>query len=139
MGCQNFASNGATTGTIVSRGNYAAALNATRDEVDKGREVFVTFQFGHSALRWVGSGRMEGADGEEGGTDDQKIAPPESMGANLTRFVGDVYAISPRAHPILITALSRRTFVNGTDKIDNKLADWAAGELARVPQYILGR
>ncbi len=49
------------------------------------------------------------------------------MGANLTRFVGDVYAISPHAHPILITALSRRGFVNGTEKINNALADWAAG------------
>jgi hypothetical protein len=50
------------------------------------------------------------------------------MGANLTNFVGDVYDL--HAHPILITALSRRNFVNETNKIDNLLADWAAGEAA---------
>lgn len=44
----NFGSNGATTGTIVTRGLYGQALDTAKAEVQNGKSVFVTIQFGHS-------------------------------------------------------------------------------------------
>ncbi|KAJ7931548.1 hypothetical protein B0H13DRAFT_1958735 [Mycena leptocephala] len=51
-----------------------------------------------------------------------KIAPPESMGANLTIMVDQIRALG--AEPVLVTSLTRRTFFdNGT--IQDLLAPWA--------------
>jgi lysophospholipase L1-like esterase len=70
-------------------------------EVAKGRRTFATIQFGHN---------------------DMKIAPPESMGANLTQMVQAIRAIG--GEPILVTSLTRRNFFdNGT--IDDALGPWA--------------
>ncbi|KAJ9123110.1 hypothetical protein QFC22_001300 [Naganishia vaughanmartiniae] len=102
IGCQNFGSNGATTGTIVTRGLYEAAINATKAEVADGKSVFVTLQFGHN---------------------DMKIAGPESMAANLTQFVSDIRSVG--GHPILLTPLSRRGFNNDSTTINNSLGPWA--------------
>lgn len=48
------------------------------------------------------------------------------MGANLTRFVSETRALG--AYPVLITSLSRRTFVNDTDVISDTLGPWAEGQ-----------
>ena len=51
-----------------------------------------------------------------------KIAPPESMGTNLTQMVQAIRAIG--GEPILVTSLTRRNFFdNGT--IDDALGPWA--------------
>ncbi|KAJ9090916.1 hypothetical protein QFC19_009341 [Naganishia cerealis] len=102
IGCQNFGSNGATTGTIVTRGLYEQAINATKAEVADGKSVFVTLQFGHN---------------------DMKIAGPESMAANLTQFVSDIRSIG--GHPILLTPLSRRGFKSDNVTINNTLGPWS--------------
>ncbi|KAJ9104092.1 hypothetical protein QFC20_004669 [Naganishia adeliensis] len=106
IGCANYGSNGATTGTIVDRGLYGQALDRTKTEIASGKEVFVTLQFGHN---------------------DMKIAGPESMAANLTRFVSDIRGLG--AHPILLTPLSRRGFKNNTMIINDTLGPW--GKAAR--------
>jgi hypothetical protein len=64
---------------------------------------------------------------ESCGVDDQKVGPPESMAANLTRFVNEIQAIG--GNPVLLTPLSRRGF--GDDgKVTDALAPWGAGEAA---------
>lgn len=51
-----------------------------------------------------------------------KIAPPESMGANLTVMVQQIRALG--AEPVLVTSLTRRSFhTNGT--IEDTLGPWA--------------
>jgi len=61
------------------------------------------------------------------GADDQKVGPPESMAANLTRFVSEIQAIG--GNPVLLTPLSRRGF--GDDgKVADALAPWGAGQSA---------
>ena len=55
---------------------------------------------------------------------DQKFAPPESMGRNLTTIVKAIRAVG--GEPVLVTSLTRRNFrADGT--INDALADWAAG------------
>lgn len=56
-----------------------------------------------------------------------KIAGPESMAANLTRFVSDIRGLG--AHPILLTPLSRRGFKNNTMIINDTLGPWGKGKL----------
>jgi len=92
--------NGATSGSIVESGNWDRALTDAASKVKEGKKVFVTLQFGHN---------------------DMKIAPPSSMGANLTSFVYQLKAID--VTPILITSLARRTFTNGT--LTDTLQPWA--------------
>ncbi|KAF8962790.1 SGNH hydrolase-type esterase domain-containing protein [Flammula alnicola] len=68
----------------------------------KGRRTLVTIQFGHN---------------------DMKIAPPESMGANLTPvMVQQVRALG--GEPVLVTSLTRRSF-NSNGTIDDALGPWA--------------
>jgi hypothetical protein len=63
------------------------------------------------------------------GVDDQKVGPPQSMAANLTRFVNEIQAVG--GNPVLLTPLSRRGF--GDDgKVADALAPWGAGEAAHV-------
>lgn len=73
-----------------------------RGEVAKGRRTLVTIQFGHN---------------------DMKIAPPESMGANLTAMVKQIRSLG--AEPVLVTSLTRRTF-NSNGTISDALGPWAA-------------
>ncbi|CAA7267025.1 unnamed protein product [Cyclocybe aegerita] len=99
--CINTARNGTTTGTFVAEGFWDASVAAIKGEVAKGRRTYVTIQFGHN---------------------DQKIAPPESMGANLTAMVKQVRALG--AEPVLVTSLTRRSFrSNGT--VADTLGPWA--------------
>jgi hypothetical protein len=63
------------------------------------------------------------------GHNDQKIAPPESMGANLTSMVKQIRMIG--GEPVLVTSLTRRTFnVNGT--VADTLGPWANGSCVLV-------
>lgn len=77
------------------------SLAAIRGEVAKGRRTLVTIQFGHN---------------------DMKIAPPESMGANLTEMVKEVRGIG--GEPVLVTSLTRRTF-NSDGTVADTLGPWA--------------
>jgi len=72
--------------------------------VAKGRRTLVTIQFGHN---------------------DQKIAPPESMGANLTEMVMEIRGLG--AEPVLVTSLTRRSF-NSDGTIADTLGPWADGK-----------
>ncbi|KAJ7170712.1 SGNH hydrolase [Mycena crocata] len=99
--CINTAHNGATTGSFVADGFWNVSLATVRAEVAKGRRTLVTIQFGHN---------------------DMKIAPPESMGANMTVMVNQLRALG--AEPVLVTSLTRRSFnANGT--IQDALGPWA--------------
>ncbi|KAF8071903.1 SGNH hydrolase [Lyophyllum atratum] len=99
--CINTAHNGATTGSFVADGFWATSLAAIQSEVAKARRTVVTIQFGHN---------------------DMKIAPPESMAANLTSMVQQIRAIG--GEPVLVTSLTRRSFnANGT--IADTLGPWA--------------
>ncbi|KAJ7866751.1 SGNH hydrolase [Mycena leptocephala] len=85
----------------------------------RGRRTFVTMQFGHN---------------------DQKIAPPETMGANLAIMVDQIRATEQqvgstvaKAEPILVTSLTRRNwFSNGT--FDDILQPWADVTLLTAEQ-----
>ncbi|KAH6912134.1 SGNH hydrolase [Coprinopsis sp. MPI-PUGE-AT-0042] len=98
--CINTAQNGATTGTFVANGHWAKSVSAIKSEVSKGRRTLVTIQFGHN---------------------DMKIAPPESMGMNLTAMVKQVRSLG--AEPVLVTSLTRRSFKNGV--VSDTLGPWA--------------
>ncbi|KAK7047641.1 hypothetical protein VNI00_006409 [Paramarasmius palmivorus] len=99
--CFNLARSGATTGTFVANGYWDESIATVKSEVENGRKPYVTIQFGHN---------------------DQKIAPPESMGQNLTVMVQQLRDLG--AEPILVTSLTRRNFFsNGT--IDDILGPWA--------------
>ncbi|KAF5347534.1 hypothetical protein D9758_014506 [Tetrapyrgos nigripes] len=99
--CFNTAISGATTGTFVADGYWNISVATIKTEVAKGRRTLVTIQFGHN---------------------DQKIAPPESMGKNLTEMVQQIRAL--KAEPVLVTSLTRRNFfANGT--LDDILGPWA--------------
>ena len=78
------------------------SLAAIRGEVANARRTLVTIQFGHN---------------------DQKIAPPESMGANLTSMVEQIRAIG--GEPVLVTPLMRRNFKDGM--VTDSLRRWADG------------
>ncbi|KAL0067125.1 hypothetical protein AAF712_005912 [Marasmius tenuissimus] len=99
--CINTAKNGATTGTFVANGYFDISIKAIKAEVAKGRKTYATIQFGHN---------------------DQKVATPESMGANLTAMVKQVR--SAGGEPILVTPLTRRTF-NSANQISDSLGPWA--------------
>ncbi|KAG6842340.1 hypothetical protein C0991_010630 [Blastosporella zonata] len=120
--CINTAHNGATTGSFVADGYEVSpcnsfkvvshrttssfwniSLSAIQGEVAAGRKTIVTIQFGHN---------------------DQKIAPPESMAANLTSMVQQIRGIG--GVPVLVTSLTRRTF-NADGTISDTLAPWANG------------
>ncbi|KAJ6494853.1 SGNH hydrolase [Mycena vitilis] len=99
--CINTAKNGATTGSFVADGSWNVSVATIQSQVAKGKRTLVTLQFGHN---------------------DMKIAPPESMGANLTIMVNQIRALG--AEPVLVTSLTRRTFFdNGT--IQDLLEPWA--------------
>ncbi|PPQ67495.1 hypothetical protein CVT25_006036 [Psilocybe cyanescens] len=99
--CINTAHDGATTGSFVADGFFNVSLAAIKGEVAKGRRTLVTIQFGHN---------------------DMKVAPPESMGANMTVMVKQIRALG--GEPVLVTSLTRRSFnANGT--IQDALGPWA--------------
>jgi lysophospholipase L1-like esterase len=83
------------------------SLAVIRGEVANARRTLVAIQFGHN---------------------DQRIAPPESMGANLTSMVEQIRAIG--GEPILVTPLTRRNFKYGT--VTDSLRRWANGLCFRL-------
>lgn len=85
----------------MAGGFWNISLTAIRGEVAKGRRTLVTIQFGHN---------------------DMKIAPPESMGANLTEMVRQVRGLG--AEPVLVTSLTRRSF-NSDGTVADSLGPWA--------------
>jgi len=87
-----------------TRSFWDISIAAIRGEVAKGRRTLVTIQFGHN---------------------DQKIAPPESMGANLTEMVVEIRGLG--AEPVLVTSLTRRNF-NSDGTIADTLGPWADGK-----------
>ncbi|KAL1744698.1 SGNH hydrolase [Schizophyllum fasciatum] len=99
--CINAAHNGASTGSFVDDGYWGIALGHVAQEVANGRSTLVTLQFGHN---------------------DMKIAPPESMGANLTKMVEELRELG--AEPVLITSLTRRSF-NEDGTVTDTLGPWA--------------
>ncbi|KAF9003982.1 SGNH hydrolase [Cyathus striatus] len=99
--CINTAHNGATTGSFVADGFWNISIATIKSEVAKGRRTLVTIQFGHN---------------------DMKIAPPESMGANLTVMVEQVRSLG--AEPVLVTSLTRRSF-NSDGTVADALGPWA--------------
>jgi len=99
--CIDTAVNGATTGSFVAGGFWNISLATMQAEIAKGRRTLVTIQFGHN---------------------DMKIAPPESMGANLTVMVQQIRALG--GVPVLVTSLTRRNF-NSDGTIDDALGPWA--------------
>ncbi|KAJ6576472.1 SGNH hydrolase [Mycena vulgaris] len=99
--CINTAHNGATTGSFVADGFWNISIATIKAEVAKGRRTLATIQFGHN---------------------DMKIAPPESMGANMTVMVNQIRALGAEA--VIVTSLTRRSFnANGT--IADALGPWA--------------
>ncbi|EIN04895.1 carbohydrate esterase family 12 protein, partial [Punctularia strigosozonata HHB-11173 SS5] len=91
----------ATTGSFEASGLMNISLSHIQSEVSNGRRTLVTVQFGHN---------------------DMKIAPPESMGQNLTEMVHQIRAVG--GEPVLVTSLTRRNFfANGT--LDDVLEPWA--------------
>ncbi|KZV82208.1 SGNH hydrolase [Exidia glandulosa HHB12029] len=100
--CINLAVSGGTTGWFFESGLFKTSLAVIGAEASSGHRPVVTIQYGHN---------------------DQKFAPPESMGRNLTTIVKSVRAVG--GEPVLLTSLTRRNFKSdGT--IDDALADWAA-------------
>lgn len=86
---------------------FNISLSTIRREVAKARRTLVTIQFGHN---------------------DERIAPPASMGANLTVMIKHIRAIG--GEPVLVTPLARRGFrADGT--IYDSLASWAKGSCFR--------
>lgn len=73
-------------------------------QVAKGRRTLVTVQFGHN---------------------DQKVADPKSMGANMTVMAAQI--IKAGGEPVLVTPLTRRNF-NSNGTIADTLQPWADGE-----------
>jgi lysophospholipase L1-like esterase len=90
---------------LAIRRFWNISLAAIRGEVAKGRRTLVTIQFGHN---------------------DMKIAPPESMGSNLTEMVKEVRGLG--GEPVLVTPLTRRTFKSDGTVADT-LGPWADGDL----------
>ncbi|KAI0748145.1 SGNH hydrolase [Daedaleopsis nitida] len=99
--CINLAVSGGTTGGFFESGLFETSLAAVGAEAALGHRPVVTVQYGHN---------------------DQKIAPAEGMGKNLTTIVKAIKAVG--GSPILVTSLTRRNFfANGT--IDDALELWA--------------
>ncbi|KAJ7863400.1 SGNH hydrolase [Mycena leptocephala] len=117
--CVITAFSGETTGSFFADGRWNQTLDALRTNLQAGRRTFVTMQFGHN---------------------DQKIAPPETMGANLAIMVDQIRATErqvgstvAKAEPILVTSLTRRNwFSNGT--FDDILQPWADVTLLTAKQ-----
>ncbi|KAI0687069.1 SGNH hydrolase [Earliella scabrosa] len=90
--CINTAHNGATTGSTIASGQSTPRSPSSEAK---------SLKFGHN---------------------DMKIAPPESMGANLTVMVHDIRAAG--GVPVLVTSLTRRNFfANGS--VNDALGPWA--------------
>jgi lysophospholipase L1-like esterase len=105
MACVNLARGGRSTSNYRAEGSWDIALSEMR--TPGYRNIWVLIQFGHNDQP-----------GKPGRSTDLATEFP----ANLKRYVEEARAAG--AHPVLVTPLTRRSFVNG--KLINDLAPWAA-------------
>jgi lysophospholipase L1-like esterase len=105
MACVNLARGGRSTGNYRAEGSWDIALSEMR--TPGYRNIWVLIQFGHNDQP-----------GKPGRSTDLATEFP----ANLKRYVEEARAAG--AHPVLVTPLTRRSFVDG--KLVNDLAPWAA-------------
>jgi lysophospholipase L1-like esterase len=105
MACVNLARGGRSTSNYRAEGSWNVALSEMR--TPGYRDIWVLIQFGHNDQP-----------GKPGRSTDLATEFP----ANLKRYVEEARAAG--AHPVLITPLTRRSFVDG--KLVNDLAPWAA-------------
>lgn len=64
-----------------------------------------------------------------------KIAPPESMGTNLTSMIQQIRAVG--GEPVMVTSLTRRSF-NSDGTVADTLGPWADGKcLALVAVHVV--
>ena len=103
--CDDVAKNGRSTKSYVDEGLWAQALALQGD--------YYLIQFGHNDQKLA---------------DPKRGATPEQYAANLTRMADQVKAQS--AIPVIVTPLSRRTFVDGHVKQDLDAYAKAAREVA---------
>jgi lysophospholipase L1-like esterase len=105
MACVNLARGGRSTGNYRAEGSWDIARSEMR--TPGYRDIWVLIQFGHNDQP-----------GKPGRSTDLATEFP----ANLKRYVEEARAAG--AHPVLVTPLTRRSFVDG--KLVNDLAPWAA-------------
>jgi lysophospholipase L1-like esterase len=105
MACVNLARGGRSTSNYRAEGSWDIALSEMR--TPGYRDIWVLIQFGHNDQP-----------GKPGRSTDLATEFP----ANLKRYVEEARAAG--AHPVLVTPLTRRSFVDG--KLVNDLAPWAA-------------
>ena len=105
MACVNLARGGRSTSNYRAEGSWDIALSEMR--TPGYRDIWVLIQFGHNDQP-----------GKPGRSTDLATEFP----ANLKRYVEEARAVG--AHPVLVTPLTRRSFVDG--KLVNDLAPWAA-------------
>jgi len=105
MACVNLARGGRSTSNYRAEGSWDIALSEMR--TSGYRDIWVLIQFGHNDQP-----------GKPGRSTDLATEFP----ANLKRYVEEARAAG--AHPVLVTPLTRRSFVDG--KLVNDLAPWAA-------------
>ena len=103
--CDDVALNGRSTKSFRDEGAWAKALALHGD--------YYLIQFGHNDQKII---------------DPKRYASPEQYAANLKQYVADVRTIG--AVPVIVTPLSRRTFVDGEVKEDLKEYADAAREAA---------
>lgn len=105
MACVNLARGGRSTSNYRAEGSWEVALGEMK--TPGYRDVWVLIQFGHNDQP-----------GKPGRSTDLATEFP----ANLKRYVEEARAAGAR--PVLVTPLTRRSFVEG--KLVNDLAPWAA-------------
>jgi lysophospholipase L1-like esterase len=108
--CVNLGRGGRSSGSYRAEGSWELALAEMR--TPGYRRTWVLIQFGHNDQP-----------GKPGRSTDLATEFP----ANLRRYVAEARAAG--AHPVLVTPLTRRQFVNGV--LQNDLEPWAA-EIRRV-------
>ncbi len=97
--CLNFAGGGQSSKSFRDTGNWQKAIDS--------KPAFVLIQFGHNDMPGKGPKR--------------ETDPATTYRENLIRFIEEARAID--AQPVLVTSLTRRTFVEG--KIRGELQPWA--------------
>lgn len=103
--CVNMAKGGRSSGSYRAEGSWANVMDELKRNADF-KATYLLIQFGHNDQP-----------GKPGRSTDLATEFP----ANLRRYVEEVKAAG--AKPVLITALTRRSFANGTVK--NDLSAWA--------------
>jgi lysophospholipase L1-like esterase len=97
--CFNFAGGGQSSKSFRDTGNWKKVIDS--------KPAFVLIQFGHNDMPGKGPKR--------------ETDPATTYPENLGRFIDEARAIG--AQPILVTSLTRRTFIDG--KIRGELKPWA--------------